>query len=150
MEGILTAKIANIKISIFLSFLYIKGLNIKMDLISAEGYTNAGVNLLKVEETGKLWVSMKDVGVGLGVKSICDLVLKEIHGICEKKKKLTKEETKCYEMTERGFYEKFYKLSEDELNTKSNKNVFVKNTIMTNIINHCRREKKRFKGDRWI
>ena len=61
-----------------------------MDLISAEGYTNAGVNLLKVEETGKLWVSMKDVGVGLGVKSICDLVLKEIHGICEKKKKINK------------------------------------------------------------
>ena len=77
-----------------------------MDLISADGYTNAGVNLLKVEETGKLWVSMKDVGVGLGVKSKCDLVLKEIHGIFEKKKKkLTKEETKCYEMTERGFYE---------------------------------------------
>ena len=76
-----------------------------MDLISADGYTNAGVNLLKVEETGKLWVSMKDVGVGLGVKSKCDLVLKEIHGICEKKKKITKEETKCYEMTERGFYE---------------------------------------------
>ena len=46
-------------------------------------------------------------------------------------------------MTEREFYEKFYKLSEDELNTKSNKNVFVKNTIMTNIIKHCRGEKKR-------
>ena len=46
-------------------------------------------------------------------------------------------------MTEREFYEKFYKLSEDELNTKSNKNVFVKNTIMTNIINHCRGEKNR-------
>ena len=45
-------------------------------------------------------------------------------------------------MTEREFYEKFYKLSEDELNTKSNKNVFVKNTIMTNIIKHCRGEKK--------
>ena len=45
-------------------------------------------------------------------------------------------------MTEREFYEKFYKLSEDELNTKSN-NVFVKNTIITNIINHCRSEKKR-------
>ena len=69
-----------------------------------------------------------------------DLVSKEIHCICEKK--LTKEETKCYKMTEREFYEKFYKLSEDELNTKSNKNVFVKNTIMTNIINHCRGEKK--------
>ena len=58
------------------------------------------------------------------------------------KKKLIKEETKCYKMTEREFYGKFYKLSEDELNTKSNKNVFVKNTIMTNVINHCRGEKK--------
>ena len=28
---------------------------------------------------------MKDVGDGLVVKSISDLVLKEIHGICEKK-----------------------------------------------------------------
>ena len=29
------------------------------------------------------------------------------------------------------------------LNTESYKNVFVKNTIMTNIIKHCRGEKKR-------
>ena len=56
-----------------------------MDLISAKGYENAGVNLLKIEETDELLVSMKDVGVDLGVKSIPDLVLKEIHGICEKK-----------------------------------------------------------------
>ena len=46
-------------------------------------------------------------------------------------------------MTERELYEKFYKLSEDELNTKINKNVFVKNTIMANIIKHCRGEEKR-------
>ena len=46
-------------------------------------------------------------------------------------------------MTEREFYEKFYKLSEDELNSKNNKNVFVKNTIMPNVINHCRGEKKK-------
>ena len=112
-----------------------------MDLISANRYTNAGVHLLKIEKTGELWASMKDVGVGLSVKRISDLVLKEIHGICGKKE-LTKEETKCYKMTERGFYEKFYNLNEDQLNTKSNKNVFVKNTIMTNIIKHCRGEKK--------
>ena len=30
---------------------------------------------------------MKDVGNGLGVKNISDLVLKEIHVNCEKKKK---------------------------------------------------------------
>ena len=45
-------------------------------------------------------------------------------------------------MTEREILKKFDKLSEDELNTKSNKNVFVKNTIMKNIIKHCRGEKK--------
>ena len=53
-------------------------------------------------------------------------------------------------MTEREILQKFGKLSEDKLNTKSNKNVFVKNTIMTNIINHCRGEKKRYKGNRRI
>ena len=42
---------------------------------------------------------MKDVRVALGAKSISDLVLKEICGIYEKKE-LTKEETKCYKMTE--------------------------------------------------
>ena len=59
----------------FLSLLYIKGLDIKMSLISAEGYKNAAVSHLIIEETGKLWVRMKDVADGLGVKSISDLVL---------------------------------------------------------------------------
>ena len=53
-------------------------------------------------------------------------------------------------MTEREIFEKFHKLSEDMLNTKSNKNVFVENTIMKNIIKHCRGEKKRYKGKRWV
>ena len=71
-----------------------------MSLISAEGYKNAGVFYSIIKETDELWVSMKDVGVGLGVKSISDLVLKEIHGICGKKE-LTKEKIKCYKMTGR-------------------------------------------------
>ena len=45
-------------------------------------------------------------------------------------------------MTEREIYEKFDNLSKDELNTKSNKNVYVKNNVMTNIIKRCRGEKK--------
>ena len=45
-------------------------------------------------------------------------------------------------MTEREFFKTFYDFDEDDLNTKSNKNVFVKNTIMTNIINNCKDEKK--------
>ena len=52
-----------------------------MDLISAEGYKNAGVHCLKIRKIGELWVSIKDVGDGLGVKNISDLVLKEICGI---------------------------------------------------------------------
>ena len=46
-------------------------------------------------------------------------------------------------MTERKFFKTFYDLDEDDLNTKSNKNVFVKNVIMTNIIKNCKGEKKR-------
>ena len=45
-------------------------------------------------------------------------------------------------MTEREIYEKFDNLSEKELNTKSNKNVYVKNVVMTSIIKHCRGQKK--------
>ena len=55
-----------------------------MYLISAEGYINAGVHLLKIRKTGKIWPSMKDTGSSLGVKNISHLVLKEIYGICEK------------------------------------------------------------------
>ena len=71
-----------------------------------------------------------------------DLVLKEIYGIYIKKE-LTKEEIKNYKMSEREIFKKFDNLKEDELNTKSNKSVQVKNIIMTNIIKHCRGEKKK-------
>ena len=50
-----------------------------MDLISAKAYVKYN-----------LWVSIKDVGNGLGVKNISDLVLKEIQGHYEKKKKINK------------------------------------------------------------
>ena len=59
------------------------------------------------------------------------------------KKKLTKEETKCFKMTEREIFKNFGKLSINELVKLCNKSVFVKNIIMTNIIKHCRGEKKR-------
>ena len=44
-------------------------------------------------------------------------------------------------MTEREIYKKFSNLSEDELNTKSNKSIYVRNDIMTTIIKRCRVEK---------
>ena len=56
-----------------------------MYLISVERYKNVGVECLKIKETDELWVSMKNVGAGLGVKNISDLVLKEIYGIYERK-----------------------------------------------------------------
>ena len=57
-------------------------------------------------------------------------------------KKSTKEDIKNYRMTEKEIFEKFDNLSNDELNTKSSKFVYVKNNVMTNIIKHCRGEKK--------
>ena len=77
-------------------FLYIKVLNTKNDLISIEGYENANVVCLK-NKNGDLWVIIKDIKDGLGVKNISDLVLKEIYGAYGKKD-LTKEEIKYYKM----------------------------------------------------
>ena len=57
-------------------------------------------------------------------------------------KKLRKEEIKYYKMTEREFLEMLYDYDKNSLSTKSNKTVFVKNTIMTNIIKNCKGEKK--------
>ena len=52
-----------------------------MYVITAEGYKNAGVDCLKIGKTDERQVSMKNVGAGLGVKNIFDLVLKEIYVI---------------------------------------------------------------------
>ena len=57
----------------------------KMALLSEQGYTNAGVNFLKIRKTGEIWVNMKCIEDGLGVENISDLVLKEMRGIYEKK-----------------------------------------------------------------
>ena len=40
---------------------------------------------LTIRIASEIWVNMKDVGSGMGVKNISDLVLKEIYGICETK-----------------------------------------------------------------
>ena len=56
-----------------------------MYFISTKRYQNAIVHCLRIRKTDKTWVSMKDFGAGLGVKSISDLVLKEIYGIYENK-----------------------------------------------------------------
>ena len=98
----------------------------KIYLISAEGYKNAGVDLLIIKKTGEIWTKMKNVENGLGVQNISDLVLKEIYRIY-KTKSLTKEQIKRYKMIKREILEKFDNLREDELNAKSNKEVYAKN-----------------------
>ena len=46
-------------------------------------------------------------------------------------------------MAKREIYKKFTNLSEKELNTKNNKNPYVRNNVMTTIIKRCRGEKTR-------
>ena len=48
-------------------------------------------------------------------------------------------------MTEKEIFEKYANLSEDELSEKSNKNVYVKNDVMSTVIKRCRGEKKEAK-----
>ena len=47
--------------------IYKRGLDIKMSLITVEGYKNAKVHTIKVKND--LWVNTEDVGNGLGVKT---------------------------------------------------------------------------------
>ena len=79
----------------------------KMYLISAEGYKNANVGFLTIKTTSEIWVNMKDVGSGMGVKNISDLVLKEIYGICETKNP-SKEQFNEYKMTKKTNLWKVY------------------------------------------
>ena len=113
-----------------------------MYLISAEGYKNANVEFLTIKTTSEIWVNMKDVGSGMGVKNISDLVLKEIYGIC-KTKNPSKEQVNEYKMTKRQIYKKFTNLNHEKLNTINNKKTYVRNDVMTTVIKRCRGEKIR-------
>ena len=115
-----------------------------MYLVLSEGYKNAGVHVLRVKKTAEICSSMKDVHKGLGVKNMSDLVLKKTYGI-KKTKILTNKQIQKYKMTEREIFEKYDNLSKDELNTKTNKNVYVKNDVMSTVIKRCRGEKKEAK-----
>ena len=117
-----------------------------MYLISAEGYKNAGVCILIIKKANNKQnkASLENVQDGLGVKNMSDLVLKEIYGIYETKI-LVKDQIKKYKMTEREIFGKYDNLIEDELNTKSNRNIYVENDVMTTVIKRCRGEKKEAK-----
>ena len=77
---------------------------------------------------GKIWVSMKDVKIDMGVTNMSDLILKEIYGICEIKNP-TKEQVKEYKMTKREYYRRFDNLSEKELNKKIIKKLMSEMTL---------------------
>ena len=74
------------------------------------------LTFLTKKTTSQIWVSMKDIGSGMGVKNISDLVLKEIYGIC-KTKNPSKEQVNEYKMTKRQIYKKFTNLIQEKLNT---------------------------------
>ena len=117
-----------------------------MYLISAEGYVNAEVNFLRVNKTDKIWVSMKNGQDGVGAKT-CRIYFWKKY-IENMKKNLAKNETKKYKLTEREMFEKYNNLSENELNKKSNKEVYVRSYVMTSVIVNCRGKKKRRKKNR--
>ena len=60
-----------------------------------------------------------------------------------KQKNPSKEQVNEYKMTEKEIYKKFTNLSKKELNTKNNKNPYVRNDVMTTTIKRCRGEKTR-------
>ena len=60
-----------------------------------------------------------------------------------KGKILRKSKLKKYKLTEKEIFEKYNDLSENEVNTKKNKELYAKNDVMTTVIKHCRGEKKR-------
>ena len=93
----------------------------------------AKVDFLTIKTTNEISVNMKDVRGGIGVKNISDLVLKEIYGVSETKNP-TKKQVNEHKMTKREIYKKFTNLSKKELNTKNNKNPYVRNDVMTTII----------------
>ena len=71
-----------------------------------------------------------------------DLILKEIFGIYETKN-LTNKQIQKYKVTEREIFKKYDNLSKDGLNTKTNKNVYVKTDVISTVIKRCRGEKKK-------
>ena len=113
-----------------------------MHLISAKAYENAEVDAKIVRKTGETWISMEDIGSGMGAKNISDLVLEEISGILATKNP-SKEQISKHKIIERNLYETFDNLSEEELNTKSNKTSTSKTMSWQILLNTLEAKKKR-------
>ena len=79
---------------------------------------------------------MKSVHDGLGVKDKSDLVLKEIYDKYERKN-LTGNDIKKFKMTEWKVFKKYDNLSANELDRKNNKEVYVINDVITEMVLLC-------------
>ena len=49
-------------------------------ILTIENFLNAGVKTVRIINKNYIWVKMKDVGDGLGLKNMSDMVIKEING----------------------------------------------------------------------
>ena len=98
-----------------------------MYLISAEGYKNANVEFLTIKSTSEIWVNMKDVGSGMGVKNISMWFSFKRNIWYWWKKNPIKKQVNEYKITKRQIYKKFNNLSEKELTTKNNKKTYIRN-----------------------
>ena len=98
-----------------------------MYLISAEGYKNANVEFLTIKSTSEIWVNMKDVGSGMGVKNISMWFSFKRNIWYWWKKNPIKKQVNEYKITKRQIYKRFNNLSEKELTTKNNKKTYVRN-----------------------
>ena len=103
-----------------------------MSFITAEDYANARVYTISVESKNYFWVTMFDVQKGLGLKSLCDLLRKELSRIYETKN-ITKEQKKRYIKTRK----EINKSLENDFNDKC-----VRNGLIEKIIKNCRGVKK--------
>ena len=112
-----------------------------MNLISAERYKNSKVDFLQIRRNDEIWVSMKHLNDRLGIKNMSDLVLKEIHGQYQRKNLTDKEIRKC-KMTGTEIFKKYDNLSENELNSRNNKEIYVRNDVIMSVIVSCRGEKE--------
>ena len=95
-------------------------------ILTIENFVNAGVKTVQIKDVKHFWVKMKDVGDGLGLKNMSDMVIKEIKG------------TDCGDC-------KKYKCSLQELTNNMNDNMkikYIRNDIAEKIIKNCRGVKK--------
>ena len=99
-----------------------------MVVITVQGYTNARVHTITVGNRELYWVKIIDVQNGLGIKSISDLVRKNIQGIYETKDP-TEEHKRKYIKTEQ-------ETSKEP--TDYSKIKYVRSDLMEKIIKNCR------------